>query len=157
MTPENNTVDLIRLSDGDNTFRVRVLGRRSPGILPTHDLLDAEAVIESSFVNGRLDICFHPADLESWSRILDSLDVGRAADWLDTGNGPVIKIDFPEDDPRLPVIQVEDTSASGTSATIPITAGEGWVEEQRHRLNEVLQAWPSEVRRTSPGAYEWRR
>ncbi|MET9966765.1 hypothetical protein ABZZ80_12830 [Streptomyces sp. NPDC006356] len=32
----------MRLSDGDNVCSVRVIGRRSPGILPTHDLLDAE-------------------------------------------------------------------------------------------------------------------
>ncbi|MFI5792541.1 DUF5959 family protein [Streptomyces sp. NPDC051677] len=156
MTPEDNAADLIRMSDGENTFRVRVLGRRSPGILPTHDLLDAQAIIESSFISGRLDICFYPADLESWSRTLDALDAGRVSDWLDTGNGPVIKIDFSEDDPNLPIIHVEDASASGTSAIIPIAAGEGWIEEQRWRLSEVLRTWPSQVRRTSPGAYEWR-
>ncbi|MGW7296806.1 MULTISPECIES: DUF5959 family protein [unclassified Streptomyces] len=73
------------MSDCDNTFRVSVLGRRSPGILPTHDLLDAEVVVESSFVGGHLSVCSYPSD--------------RA----------------------------------------------------------VLQEWPSEVRETGPGAYEWRR
>ncbi|MFJ9774387.1 DUF5959 family protein [Kitasatospora sp. NPDC101157] len=43
---------LISLVDGDNSFRVRVLGRRSPGVLHLHDLLDAEALVASSFVSG---------------------------------------------------------------------------------------------------------
>lgn len=46
----------VRVSDGDNSFRVRVLGRRMPGVLPLHDLLDAEVLIESGFVSGRLDL-----------------------------------------------------------------------------------------------------
>ncbi|MFE7113380.1 DUF5959 family protein, partial [Streptomyces sp. NPDC057600] len=41
-------MDLISLSDGDNGFRVRVLGRRSPGVLHLHDQLDAEVLITSS-------------------------------------------------------------------------------------------------------------
>uniref|UniRef100_A0AAU1M3Y9 DUF5959 family protein n=1 Tax=Streptomyces sp. NBC_00148 TaxID=2903626 RepID=A0AAU1M3Y9_9ACTN len=33
-------MELISLSDGDNSFRVRVPGRRSPGVLHLHDQLD---------------------------------------------------------------------------------------------------------------------
>ncbi|MER7106957.1 DUF5959 family protein [Streptomyces sp. NPDC000229] len=40
----------------DNSFRVRVLGRRMPGVLPLHDLLDAEVLIESGFLGGRLGL-----------------------------------------------------------------------------------------------------
>lgn len=155
MTHRDDTVDLIRLSDGDNGFRVRVLGRRGPGILPVHDLLDAEAVVESSFVNGRLRICVYPSDLDAWASALDALAAGRGIEWLDTGNGPVVRIDMPDDD--VPTVTVEDASVSGTSATVPIAVDEGWIEEQREHLREVLRTWPSEVLKTSPGVYEWRR
>ncbi|MGW3324272.1 DUF5959 family protein [Streptomyces virginiae] len=37
--------DLINLSDGDNSFRVRVRGRRSPGLPQLHDQLDAEVLV----------------------------------------------------------------------------------------------------------------
>ncbi|MES4892040.1 DUF5959 family protein [Streptomyces sp. NPDC096012] len=47
-------VDPIRLSDGDNGFRVRVPGRRKPGVRPLHDLLDAEVLVESGSVTGRV-------------------------------------------------------------------------------------------------------
>lgn len=157
MTLGGNTADLVNLSDGDNIFRVRVLRRRSPGILPTHDLLDAEAVVATSFISGHLSICFYPSDLEAWALVLDALDAGRNSDWLDTGNGPLIRISFSDGDPALLIVQVEDTSGSGASAAIPIAVDDAWIEEQRARLLEVLLAWPSEVRETSPGAYEWRR
>ncbi|MFE7792642.1 DUF5959 family protein [Streptomyces sp. NPDC057460] len=49
-------MELISLSDGDNSFQARVLGRQSPGVLHRHDILDAEVVVTSSFVSGRLAI-----------------------------------------------------------------------------------------------------
>ncbi len=54
-------MELISLSDGDNGFRVRVLGRRSPGLLHFHDQLDAEVLITSSFVSGRLAMSPFPS------------------------------------------------------------------------------------------------
>ncbi|MEU6280833.1 DUF5959 family protein [Streptomyces sp. NPDC047028] len=149
-------MDLIRLVDDDNIVRVHIIGRRTPGILPEHDLLDAEIIVESSFISGRLDICFYPSDLEKWSLALDALGAGRDAEWLDLGNGPVIRIELPGDDRNYPSVLVEDGSGSCASATIPLALDDGWVEEQRTHLHEVMRAWPSEVLQTSPGAYEWR-
>ncbi|MFI5618664.1 DUF5959 family protein [Streptomyces sp. NPDC051567] len=148
---------MVRMSDGGNSFRVHVLGRREPGVLPVHDLLDAEIFVESGFVHGRLGICFYISDLEQWSEALDDLAEGQEIEWLDNGNGPVVRIEFQEGDTGVPVVFVEDTSASGTVATIPMVLDEGWVEEQREHLRETLRTWPSEVLKTSPGAYEWRR
>ncbi|WP_338671962.1 DUF5959 family protein [Streptomyces sp. SCSIO 30461] len=155
-TRRDDIVDLIKLSDGDNSVRVHVLGRRGPGILPVHDLLDAEITVESSFVSGRLKTCFYISDLEEWSLALDALGAGQDAEWLDTGNGPVIRIELPDDDCDIPAVHIEDASGSGTSATIPIVLDYGWIEEQREHLHEAMRAWPSEVLKTSPGAYEWR-
>ncbi|MFE2962659.1 DUF5959 family protein [Streptomyces sp. NPDC059340] len=149
-------MDLINLSDGDNSFRVRVLGRRGPGILPVHDLLDAEITLKSSFISGVLGVCFYHSDLDAWSLALDALGAGRNADWLDNGNGPVIRIELPNDHHDVPTVIVEDSSGSGTSAIIPVVLDDGWLDEQRNHLLEVVRTWPSEVLKTSPGAYEWR-
>lgn len=155
-TQRGDTVDLIKLSDDENSVRVHVLGRRGAGVLPVHDLLDAEIIVESSFISGRLSICFYLSDLEEWSLALDALGAGQDAEWLDNGNGPAIRIEAPNDDCDIPAIHIEDSSGSGTSATIPIVLNDGWVEEQREHLREVVRAWPSEVLKTSPGTYEWR-
>jgi hypothetical protein len=156
MTQRDDIVDLIKLSDGENSVRVHVLGRRGPGILPVHDLLDAEIIVESSFISGRLNICFYLSDLEEWSLALDALGAGQGAQWLDNGNGPVIRIELPNDDCEIPTVLIEDASGSGTLTTIPILLGDEWIKEQREHLREVMRAWPSEVLKTSPGAYEWR-
>ncbi|MFF2064438.1 DUF5959 family protein [Streptomyces sp. NPDC058200] len=149
-------MDLIRLSDGSNSVHVRVLRRRAAGVLPLHDLLDAELFVESSFISGRLAICFYPRDLKSWSQALDALAAGRKVEWLDQGNGPVIRMEFPGDAQGDLTVVVEDGSGSGVMATIPIALESGWIEEQRRHLHEVRQTWPSEVLETSPGAYVWR-
>ncbi|MFE4832996.1 DUF5959 family protein [Streptomyces sp. NPDC056672] len=70
-------MELISLSDGDSSFRVRVLGRRSPGVLHLHDQFDAEILVTSSFVSGRLAMSLSPSDLENWSRALDLLAAGE--------------------------------------------------------------------------------
>ncbi|MET9880681.1 DUF5959 family protein [Actinacidiphila glaucinigra] len=149
-------MDLIKLSDDDNSVRLRVIGRRKRGVLPMHDLLDAEIIVESSFIKGRLDVCFYLSALEEWSLALNTLSAGRNAEWLDSGNGPTIKIELPDDDCDVPSVFIEDASGSGTSAIIPIALNEGWIEEQRAHLREVMRTWPSEVLKTSSGAYEWR-
>ncbi|MFK0013269.1 DUF5959 family protein [Streptomyces sp. NPDC091027] len=51
---ENAAVDLICLVDTDSSVRLRVPGRNRPGATPYNDYLDAELVISSVFVSGRL-------------------------------------------------------------------------------------------------------
>ncbi|MEV7508469.1 DUF5959 family protein [Streptomyces sp. NPDC091201] len=51
---ENAAGDLICLVDTDSSVRVRVPGRNRPGTTPYNDHLDAELVISSVFVSGRL-------------------------------------------------------------------------------------------------------
>ncbi|MBV6696616.1 DUF5959 family protein [Kitasatospora aureofaciens] len=150
-------MDLIRLTDGDTSVRVRILGRRSPGNLQLHDLLDAEVVLETSFISGRLAICCCPADLNAWSQALDALGAGRDIEWLDLGNGPVIRIEAFNEEQETPVVTIEDGWASCTTAVVPLDLADGWVDEQRRLLDDVVRIWPSETRQTAPGVYEWRR
>ncbi|MEV3999355.1 DUF5959 family protein [Streptomyces halstedii] len=157
MTHEHSTADLIRLSDGDSSFRVHVLGRRGPGVLPMHDLLDAEIFMTSSFICGRLDICLRPAELEEWSHCLAALCAGQDIEWLDQGNGPTIRIVWPEENYDIVTVQIEDASGSGASARIPIAPEGNWLGKQQELFDAVRQNWPSEVLQTGLGAYEWRR
>ncbi|MFJ8856601.1 DUF5959 family protein [Streptomyces cinereoruber] len=150
-------VELISLSDGDNTFQVHVLGRRSPGLLHLHDQLDAEAVITSSFVSGRLAMSLSPSDLETWSRALDLLAAGQDICWRDEAHSPAIRIQPHNEEHETPAVHVEDPSSSCVSVFLPMNLEEGWIDEQRRLLWRVLKQWPSEVLEPSPGVYEWRR
>ncbi|MEU5764430.1 DUF5959 family protein [Streptomyces asoensis] len=149
-------MDLIHLSDGDNRFRVRVLGRRMSGVLPLHDLLDAEVLIESGFVNGRLALSLFPKDLASWSKALDTLASGGDVCWTDDDRSPEIQIQALNEEHGTAAVRVEDAAGSGASVFLPLCLEEGWPNDQRRLLEQVRLEWPSEVQ-TSPGAYEWRR
>lgn len=150
-------MELISLSDGDNSFRVRVLGRRSPGVLHFHDQLDAEVIVTSSFVSGRLAMSLFPSDLEEWSRALDLLAAGQDICWRDDDHSPEIKIQPYDEEHETVAVRVEDLGSSCVSVFLPMSLEEGWIDEQRKLLGQVLQEWPSEVLESSPGAYEWRR
>ncbi|GHH23160.1 DUF5959 family protein [Streptomyces rubradiris] len=150
-------MDLISLSDGDNGLRVRVLGRRSPGVPHLHDQLDAEVLITSSFVNGRLGMSLSPTDLEDWSRALALLDAGQDICWRDDDHSPEIRIQPHNEEHETPVVHVEDPGSSCVSVLLPMNLEEGWIDEQRRLLGQVMKEWPSEVLQSSPGVYEWRR
>ncbi|MDX2645346.1 DUF5959 family protein [Streptomyces sp. PA03-1a] len=66
----DRAVDLISLTDGEGRRLVRVLGRHMPGVLPWHDVLDAEITVTSGFAQGRLEVCLDPDDLDRWSDVL---------------------------------------------------------------------------------------
>ncbi|WP_130336281.1 DUF5959 family protein [Streptomyces sp. BK022] len=150
-------LDLIHLSDGDNSFRVRVLGRRMPGVLPLHDLLDTEVLIESGFVTGRLDLGLSPDDLDSWSHALDMLAAGGDVRWIDDNRSPEIRIQALNEEHETPAVHVDDVARSSISVFLPLCLEDGWIDDQRKLLQLVRREWPSEVLQTSPGTYVWRR
>ncbi|MEV6749004.1 DUF5959 family protein [Streptomyces sp. NPDC051080] len=150
-------MELISLSDGDNSFRVRVSGRRSPGVLHLHDLLDAEVLVTSGFVSGRLAMALRPSDLASWARALDRLSAGQDICWRDDDHSPEIRIQPYNEEHETVAVRVEDLGGSCVSVFIPLCLAEGWIDEQRRLLAQVRQEWPSEVIESSWGVYEWRR
>ncbi|NUW02592.1 DUF5959 family protein [Streptomyces sp. CAI 127] len=150
-------MELISLSDGDNSFRVRVLGRRSPGVLHLHDQLEAEVIVTSSFISGRLAMSLLPSDLEEWSRALDLLAAGQDICWRDDDHSPEIKIQPYNEEHETAAVRVEDLGSSDVSVFLPLNLEEDWIDKQRKLLGQVLKEWPSEVLESSPGAYEWRR
>lgn len=137
-------MDLIHLSDGVNSFRVRVLGRRMPGVLPLHDLLDTEVLIESGFVSGRLKLTLFPADLDGWAQALDMLAAGHDVCWIDDDRSPEIRVQaLDEEQETLAVsncqflwIRVQlDISCGGLHRPCrpASTRGGGWKSPPGHR------------------------
>lgn len=150
-------MELISLSDGSNSFRVRVLGRRSPGVLHLHDLLDAEVLVTSGFVSGRLAMGLWPSDVEGWSRALERLAAGKDIHWRNDGRSPAISIQPRNEEHETVTVRVEDLTASHVRVFIPLRLEGDWISEQRRLLRQVRQEWPSEVLESSWGVYEWRR
>ncbi|MEU3721324.1 DUF5959 family protein [Streptomyces sp. NPDC031705] len=127
---------------GGNSVQVRVLGRHRPGETPYNDYLDAEIVVSSGFVNGRLDLCLSPEDLNDWSTVLDELAVGRSIRWLRTSG---IQIEFDRQfSVPVPVVTVQDDE-SVSSVRVWLDVGHGWIEDLRDRYELVRRTWPNEV------------
>ncbi|WP_244258388.1 DUF5959 family protein [Streptomyces sp. Tu 2975] len=126
-------------------------------MLPLHDLLDAEVLIGSGFVRGRLNLSLFPDDLDRWSHALDVLATGRDVCWMDNNRSPEIRVQAFNEEHETPAVSVEDVARSGISVFLPLCLEAGWIDDQRQLLQMVRRQWPSEVLQTSPGAYEWRR
>ncbi|MFD0355695.1 DUF5959 family protein [Streptomyces sp. NPDC127110] len=142
---EGEGVDLICLIDPDSSVRVRILGRNRPGDTPYNDYLDAELVITSTFVSGRLGLCLSPEVMDDWSTALNGLSDRQGIRWRAMGETEIrIDIDRRFSVPR-PIVTVDDGGESGVSVRVVLDPGDGWVDEQREQLGRVRQMWPNEV------------
>nr|WP_323184721.1 DUF5959 family protein [Streptomyces virginiae] len=133
------------------------MGRRSPGLPHLHDQLDAEVLVTSSFIAGRLAMTLVPSDLEAWSRALDALAAGQNICWRDDDHSPEIRIEPHDEEHECVAVRIEDLGQSCVSVVLPVGLEEGWIDRQRSLLDLVRKQWPSEVLESSPGVYAWRR
>ncbi|MFE7712276.1 DUF5959 family protein [Streptomyces sp. NPDC057486] len=129
---EGKEMELLHLTDHENSVVIRVLGRRGP------DGLDAEVVVTSSFCNGRLGLHLSSKDLDDWVKALDDLALGRSICWMTDLRNPEINIEF-NTQFSVPLITVEDVQGSGTAMAVPVDLPDGWINEQRERLEHVRQ------------------
>ncbi|MEU1077264.1 MULTISPECIES: DUF5959 family protein [unclassified Streptomyces] len=125
-------VELVHLADHENSVVIRVLGPCDPSGI------DAEVVITSTFCNGRLSLCLAPRDLDDWAKALDDLAVGRSVCWMTDMRNLEINVEF-NTEFSVPLITVEDVQGSGTAMAVPVDLPDGWVQEQRERLERVRQ------------------
>ncbi|MCM1940340.1 DUF5959 family protein [Streptomyces sp. G3] len=152
---EGEGVDLICLIDPDSSVRVRILGRNRPGDTPYNDYLDAELVITSAFVSGRLGLCLSPEVMDDWSTALNELSERQGICWTAMNDAEIrIEIDRQFSVPR-PIVTVDDSGESGVSVRIVLDPGDGWVDELREHLGRVRQTWPNEVVTTPRSRNYW--
>jgi len=140
---QGTAIDLVHLSDGENSVIVRV--ECGTGVIAGQDYLDAEIVVASAFVNGRLELTLLPEDLGTWRGALESLAAGVDASWMDDGRNPEIRIElagpFVSRGTTLQALQVvvRDVAASLTSANVLVRMPDGWIQDHRERLDRLLQ------------------
>ncbi|OKJ52586.1 DUF5959 family protein [Streptomyces sp. CB02261] len=142
---EGESLDLICLVDPDSSLRVRILGRNKPGNAPYNDYLDAELIITSAFVSGRLGLCLSPEVMDDWSTALNELPAREGIRWTVMGDTEIL-IDI---DRRFsvarPIVTVDDGGESGVSVRVALDPGDGWLDELREQLGRVRRTWPNEV------------
>ncbi|MEW2402809.1 DUF5959 family protein [Streptomyces sp. NPDC046862] len=147
-------VDLIHLvdatdADGDRCV-VRVTGRSQPGVLTGHDILRADVVASTSFLDARLELHLSQRNLSTWEHALEGLVPGGDA-VIGGDRGLYLGIHLNED--QSVAVTIDDPDRLSTLLWLRPPAN--WIEDHRARLSRLRQTWPSEVVETAPMTYEW--
>ena len=129
--------ELISLADDEgNSVTVNVLGRDprwSAG-------LDAEIVVRTPFVSGRIDLVLSISKLEGWAGALNRLDAGEDVGWMEWDRGPSIWIQL-SGERDCPEVVVEDESGSMVTVRVPLVPPDDWIAVHRQRLHRVMAHW----------------
>ncbi|MFC8958005.1 DUF5959 family protein [Streptomyces sp. NPDC057101] len=129
--------ELISLADDEgNSVTVNVLGR-DPGWSAG---LEAEIVVQTPFVSGRIDLILYSSKLESWADALDRLDAGEDVAWMEMSNGPSVFIQLVGEG-DCPEVVVEDESGSMVTVRVPLVPPDDWIADHRQRLQLVMDHW----------------
>ncbi|WP_217179314.1 DUF5959 family protein [Streptomyces sp. AC495_CC817] len=127
----------ISLTDDEgNSVTVNVLGRDprwSAG-------LDAEIVVGTPFVSGRIDLVLSTSKLESWADVLNRLDAGEDVAWMEWDRGPSIWIQL-SGERDCPEVVVEDESGSMVTVRVPLVPPDDWIADHQRRLHQVMAHW----------------
>lgn len=128
---------LISLADDEgNSVAVDILGRNPRWTAG----LDAEIVVKTPFVSGRIDLALSVSKLESWADALDRLDAGEDAAWMEMSRGPSIFIQL-AGERDCPEVVVEDESGSMVTVRVPLIPPDSWIADHRQRLRQVRDYW----------------
>ncbi|MET7646980.1 DUF5959 family protein [Streptomyces sp. NPDC005426] len=129
--------ELIRLADDEgNSVTVNVLGRNVRWAAG----LDAEIVVKTPFVSGRIDLALYVSKLKSWASALDRLDAGEDVAWMEMSRGPSIVIQL-TGERDCPEVIVEDESGSMVTVRVPLVPPDDWIADHRQRLHRVMDYW----------------
>ncbi|MGW4886478.1 DUF5959 family protein [Streptomyces murinus] len=128
---------LIHLADDEgNSVRVDVLGvdpRWAGG-------LDAEIVVGTPFVSGRLRLGLSRSRLERWGEALERLGGGVDAGWMEMDRGPSVFVRL-DGERGCPEVVVEDESGSMVTVCVPVVPPDDWIADHRRRLHQVMEYW----------------
>ncbi|MER6691315.1 DUF5959 family protein [Streptomyces minutiscleroticus] len=129
--------ELISLADDEgNSVTVNVLGRNPRWTAG----LNAEIVVRTPFVSGRIDLALWVSRLEGWAEALDRLDAGIDVAWMEMSRGPSIFIQL-TGERGCPEVVVEDESGSMVTVRVPLVPPDDWIADHRQRLRQVMDHW----------------
>ena len=129
--------ELISLADDEgNSVTVNVLGCDSGWAAG----LDAEIIVRTPFVSGRIDLVLSASKLGSWGDALNRLDAGEDVTWMEWDRGPSISVRL-TGERGCPEVVVEDESGSMVTVRVPLVPPDDWIADHRQRLHQVITHW----------------
>ncbi|MEU3899178.1 DUF5959 family protein [Streptomyces sp. NPDC045251] len=125
--PDSSSLELIHLSDEEQSVSLRVIEGMSFSGTDQYDTLHAEMVVSTGFVSGRVELYLNAYDLDSWAEVLDAVAAGGKATWLESGRSPRIVIDpTEENESGCTEVSVCDVTGSQVCVTVPIGSQPDW-------------------------------
>lgn len=125
--PDSSPLELIHLSDEEQSISLRIIEGMSFSGTDQYDALHAEIVVSTGFVSGRVELYLNAYDLDNWAEVLDSVVAGRKATWLKSGRSPRITIDPTEEtESGCTEVSVCDVTGSQVCITTPIALQPDW-------------------------------
>jgi hypothetical protein len=141
--PDSSPVELIHLSDEEQSVSVRIVDGLSLSGSDDYDALQAEILVDTGFVSGRVELYLNAYDLDSWAEVLDSAEAGRKATWLESGRSPRIMIDPTEEtESGCTEVSVYDVTGSQVFVTVPVVPPGDWAARHRRLLTDVRDRFP---------------
>ncbi|GAA5074400.1 DUF5959 family protein [Streptomyces similanensis] len=129
--------ELIFLADDEgNSVAVNVLGCNPSWAAG----LNAEIVVRTPFVSGRIGLALSASTLEDWADALDRLDGGMDVAWMEMSRGPSVFVQL-TGERGCPEVVVEDESGSMVTVRVPLVPPDDWIADHRQRLRQVIDAW----------------
>lgn len=141
--PDSSPLELIHLSDEEQSVSVRIIDGLSLSGSDKYDALQAEILVDTGFVSGRVALYLNAYDLDSWAKVLDSADAGRKAAWLESGRSPRIMIDpTGETESGCTEVSVLDVTDSQVFVTVPVRTPASWPDHHRRLLARIRTRYP---------------
>ncbi|MFC8832479.1 DUF5959 family protein [Streptomyces griseoincarnatus] len=141
--PDYPEAELISLSDEEQGVNVRILRAENFSGGEQDDTLRGEITVSSEFVNGHIDLYLNSYDLDSWTAVLNTVESGQTASWLESGRSPRITISPAAiSESECTEVSVHDVTASQIHVTVPIAAPSDWIERHRDLLDAVKRRFP---------------
>lgn len=130
--PGSSHLELIHLSDEEQSVSLNIIGGMSFSGTGQYDALHAETVVGTGFVSGRVELYLNACDLGGWAEIPESVAAGGKATWLESGRSPRIVIDPAEETGSgCTEVSVYDAADSQVFVTVPIVDQSDWGAHRR--------------------------
>ncbi|MFI2415815.1 DUF5959 family protein [Streptomyces sp. NPDC018947] len=135
MVNDAQTLELFQFADEGQSVTVKVRCD-APWTNGEERYYQAEIVLQSSFVKGRVRLVVSPADLDEWERCLDALEAEEGANWPIGDRSAWM--DIVPNDPFE--VTVHDSPSTGIAVLVPVDVAEDWLEQNRILLERVRAA-----------------
>ncbi|MFG3551857.1 DUF5959 family protein [Streptomyces sp. NPDC047725] len=135
MVNDAQTLELFRFADEGQSVTVEVRCD-APWTNGEERYYQAEIVLQSGFVNGRVRLVVSPADLDEWERCLDAMEADEGAVWPASDDSAWM--DIVPDDPFE--VTVHDSPSTQIAVLVPVDVADDWLEQNRVLLERVRAA-----------------